>query len=455
MAAKSTKPRSEKTRKNKSATAEFFTDMTPAERNFLSIYEKITPQVLKGARESVLTGYLIDLDTIFRTMVTEWPRLRTNMAKLRQNVQELEVAVIPWAEKGEDPDETANAHAKLVESALYKCKPKADEWELDFTQIVGALAEAPERGVGIAEILWQPSTGTVAPRAYKPIPAHFYRWSSYPADKDKLVLTPDGYAGGTESAFPRDKFLIATHPVGFDHPMFGANLTALVGWFGAAKFGLAWFMQYCQLFGTPLRVGKTDGTTEAQEKLFNAMVRFGQSGILVLPDNAEVEIKDATKSGAQLPHLDMLKQADEACDILILGQTLTSSVSDNGGNRALGEVHENTEDKVTLARGKYVADILTQQLVPAILRLNLGTVPEHTPRIVLRGTSDKMSMKKLEWVERVVKIAEVSKEQVYDWLDIPQPEPGAELYQPPAWAQEEADPFGSESMIHAARKKKV
>ncbi len=171
--------------------------------------------------------------------------------------------------------------------------------------------------------------------------------------------------------------------------------------------------------------------------------------------NAEVEIKDATKSGAQLPHLDMLKQADEACDILILGQTLTSSVSDSGGNRALGEVHENTEDKVTLARGKYVAGILTRQLVPAILRLNLGTVPEHTPTIVLRGTSDKMSMKKLEWVERAVKIAEVSKEQVYDWLDIPQPDPGAELYQPPAWAQEEADPFGAESLIHAARKKKA
>ncbi len=236
--------------------------------------------------------------------------------------------------------------------------------------------------------------------------------------------------------------------------MFGANMIALVGWFGAAKFGLAWFMEYCQLFGSPLRIGRAEGSA-AQQKLYDAMIKFGQSGILVLPDDAQVDIKDATKSGAQLPHLDMLQQADTACDILILGQTLTANVSNNGGNRALGEVHENTEDKVIAARGKYVAGILSRQLVPAILRLNLGRVPDHLPAIVLRDTSGRMSMSKLEWVERAVKLADVTKEQVHDWLDIPMPDPGAQLYQPPAWAQEDADPFGSESMIHAARKKKA
>ncbi len=446
-------PRSAKTRKSKSVTAEFFTDMTPAERNFLSIYEKITPQILKGARESVLTGHLLDLDTVFRSMKTEWPRLRGNLAKLRQRVQALELAVIPWAEKGAKPTPEANAHAALVESALYECQPQADKWELDLHEAIGALAEAPERGIGVLEILWNPAAKPIAPRAYCPIPAHFYRWSSYPATQDKLVLTPDGYAGGAEVDFPPDKFLIAKNCDGLDHPMFGANMIALVGWFGAAKFGLAWFMEYCQLFGSPLRIGRAEGSA-AQQKLYDSMIKFGQSGILVLPDDAQVDIKDATKSGAQLPHLDMLQQADTACDILILGQTLTANVSNNGGNRALGEVHENTEDKVIAARGKYVAGILSRQLVPAILRLNLGRVPDHLPAIVLRDTSGRMSMSKLEWVERAVKLADVTKEQVHDWLDIPMPDPGAQLYQPPAWAQEDADPFGSESMIHAARKKK-
>ncbi|MBD9269636.1 MAG: hypothetical protein EGQ81_00905, partial [Akkermansia sp.] len=111
-----------------------------------------------------------------------------------------------------------------------------------------------------------------------------------------------------------------------------------------------------------------------------------------------------------------------------------------------------------LARGKYVASILNQQLVPAILELNLGRLPEHMPMISFKDPSSAMSMSKVDWVDRVTRIVPVAKEQVYDWLDVPMPEEGAELFQPPSFGGTpdtgDMDDLDRESLVHAARKKK-
>lgn len=453
----SKKPRSQKAAKtSKAENIEIFEDRSPQERAYLGFYERLSPNVLKGARQSVQTGQMLDLERLFRSMKIEWPRLRGNLRKLREKVQALELTVSPWAEKGKKPTPTANRHADLVESALYRCHLEQGKWELDLTGLIGALSEAPERGAGVLEIMWDP--GQIrAPRAYCPIPSTFYKWSSYPAQIDRLVLCPDGVGSGPEMDFVPNKFIVAMNCDGMDHPIYGANLLALVGWFGAAKFGLSWFMQFCQIFGSPLRHGKASGTA-AQRKLFEQMIKFGQTGVLVTDPDATVDFHDAVKGGNQLPHLDMIHEADLACDILILGQTLTSSVSSTGGNRALGEVHENTENQVILARGKYVAGILNQQLVPAILELNLGRRPEHLPIISFKDPSSAMSMSKVDWVDRVTKIVSVAEEQVYDWLDVPMPEDGAKLFQRPTAGGTpetgETDDLDRESMVHAARKKK-
>ena len=428
----SKKTRSQKAaRKTKTADFEFFEDRSPQERGYLGFYTSITPRVLKNARESIQTGNMLDLERVFRSMKIEWPRLRGNLRKLREKVQALELTVSPWAEKGKKPTPTASRYADLVESALYCCRLEQGKWELDLNGLIGALAEAPERGVGVLEIMWNP--GHIrAPRAYCPIPSTFYKWSSYPAQIDRLVLCPDGVGCGPEMEFPPTNSLRPSTATGLT-----ILFTAPTFWpwsAGSARPNSDYPGSWSSArYSDPLCGMEKHREPWRRKKLFDQMVKFGQTGILVTAPDADVQFHDAVKGGNQLPHLNMIEEANKACDILILGQTLTSSVSSTGGNRALGEVHENTENQVVLARGKYVAGVLNQQLVPAILELNLGRRPAHLPVISFKDPSSGMSLAKLDWVDKATRIVPVAEEQVYDWLDIPMPEEGVKLYQPPSF----------------------
>ena len=56
--------------------------------------------------------------------------------------------------------------------------------------------------------------------------------------KDRLLLFRNGLENDLEGEeFPPDKFLIGLHKADVFHPIFGAKLRCLVGWFGAACYG--------------------------------------------------------------------------------------------------------------------------------------------------------------------------------------------------------------------------
>src|SRR6266705_1406881 len=61
------------------------------------------------------------------------------------------------------------------------------------------------------------------------------------------------------------------------------------------------------------------------------------------PNGTALEVKaEGQKSGADTPQGDLLDRADKQCDLLVLGQTLTTDtghMGHGGGSHALGKVH--------------------------------------------------------------------------------------------------------------------
>jgi phage gp29-like protein len=81
--------------------------------------------------------------------------------------------------------------------------------------------------------------------------------------------------------------------------------------------------------------------------------------------------------GGHTPQGDLLDRADAYARILILGQTLTGQTIASGrGGQAFGTVEAQLKQDRLDAACTFVAEVINQQLIPAILRQNYGEASE-------------------------------------------------------------------------------
>ena len=393
--------------------------------------QNVTPEQVKFILRNVRNGQLEDQDRLFRLMVDTWPRLRKSINEIAGSISRLSMQVKPAIREGEEqPTEQAAALSDLVSRALECAHPKPSHWEFDIEGAIRALVDAYVKGTSVLEIVWHFDKGLIAPRCYAPVPA---KYLSYPSDSkkiDRLMLAPQGSLHPNLEDFPENRFLIGTWVQGGLHPIHAANMRALSKYWLASVYGLGWLMQYSQLFGVPWRHVETDGSDEAMTKAEKMLSDIGSSGWAVTGPGVELNLHEGVKSaGDSLPQSHMMDVADRACDILLLGQTLTSD-NTGTGSRALGEVHANVRSDILSSIASWISSILSTQLVPAIIRHNYGKdVPyEDMPKmeIVVPVVRDKKEMAE---TFRILIEAGVPmpRKWTYEELGIPQPEDGEEV----------------------------
>jgi hypothetical protein len=121
--------------------------------------------------------------------------------------------------------------------------------------------------------------------------------------------------------------------------------------------------------------------------------------------------------------------ADRACDILMLGQTLTTD-NTGTGSRALGDVHAGIRSEVLQSVSSWVAAIVTTQLIPAIVRMNFGAVAsEDMPYCEMEIPIVKDEKAAAERVKLYKEIGvEMPRQWVYEELGIPMPNEGEQIF---------------------------
>ena len=129
-----------------------------------------------------------------------------------------------------------------------------------------------------------------------------------------------------------------------------------------------------------------------------------------------------------------LREAENACHQAILGQTLTSDTSANGGSLAQAEVHMGVQKSVVMKRAEYVARVLNRQLIPAIVRKNYGrTQGIPMPELKFAAPDDGANVQRAEYWARVLAIPgmQVAKDVVYESLRLPIPGEGEAVLSTP------------------------
>lgn len=392
-----------------------------------------TPTEAHQTLDGTFSGDLTHQQLMFQAMIDTWPMLQKCLGEVMRAARRAPWKVLPFARRGDDPSKPAEALAKEVEGAIWSMKPDAARGRMGLEKTIEQLALGYYLGHHVLEVDYQLDESGYSPQSTKIVPPRFYGYPYDERGEDRLMLDRSGQGIMNKfEDFPEYRFLLAVNGGHPGHPTVSAPLRALVGYWMAAVYGLKWFLGYAQVFGQPVRWATyAEGDATAKAEVIRMMENIGANMWAALPTGADLKMVGNTQSGASLPQRELIKLADEQCQIMILGQSLTSSVGDSG-SRALGDVHMEVRQDVIEGVCDFVGEILSHQFSPAIVALNYGDSRKDVPGIwaVFESPKDEKAMAERDVALGVGERVPVSKQWYYERHGIPIPADGEELFQP-------------------------
>lgn len=426
-------------------------------RWLLPMLSVITPAYIETILRGALVGNHLFQWQLFDLMEDTWPRLTKNLNELKRGaIRELTQhwRLQAWAAKGEAPEPEAEDRAKLVEEALFEMPGDPTRNDNAFEDTIYDLLDAWAKGVSLLELDWEQrqteGLGTIlAPRSSYWVHPKNYAWDG---QGNLGLVLPDSVGGGSAGAYTPwartdtrlqqagnleplipDKFIVAICRARTGHPLGGALLRPLAWWWCAANFSADWLLNYAQIFGLPLRWASyaPQAPAETISKICDMLANMGSAGWAAFPAGTTLDLKEASKGGNEMPQATMLDRADKQADLLILGQTLTTDVSKEGGARALGEVHADVRSDVIDAAAAFAARVLNTQAIPSVLRLNYGD-DQMRPSFVRNEEEPEKAKANAEVLEIAVRTGiPVPVNFALEKLNIPKAEEGEELVKAP------------------------
>ena len=396
----------------------------------------MTPDRVDWVLRGALAGDMRTQWELFDLMEETWPRLAKNLLEIKRAVASMTWTVEPWAEDNESPSESAEERAGLVSHCLWKMRPDQAADERNFNGLIHDILDAWGKGISVNELIWEERDTREHGRIFGIRGTTWVHPDFYAIGRDGLLGLRTGVSpapgvtasGPVVEPFPPYKFIVTISKARTTHFCGAALLRPLAWWWASANFSAQWLLNYAQLFGVPIRwANYPEGAAdEVISKVNEHLANMGSSAWASFPEGTTLQLHEGNKTHSSSPQEGILDRADKQCDLLILGQTLTSDASDRG-TQALGTVHERIRGDVLSAATDWVGMVLTEQLVPAILELNYGDT-EESPEI--RGYPIRVEDKLANAQRDAVLLGQgvvMPKEWFYERHDIPLPKEGEEV----------------------------
>lgn len=284
------------------------------------------------------------------------------------------------------------------------------------------ILDAVGKGYSACEILWDTEGRTWFP---SDIVWRDPRWFEF--DRlDGVTLLLKGEQGLPEPLAP-GKFIVHTHKSKSGLPIRG-GLARPVAWFYLFKnFDIKSWVQFAQVFGFPLRLGRYDSSATEEEKqtLLRAVRSISQDAAAIIPDGMQIEFQGTNATGNISLFEGLALYFDRQISKLVLGQTGTTDVGQHVGT---ANAHEKVRDDITKSDAAQLSATLNRDLIRPLVDLNCG--PRKRYPILKVDASDPEDVTSL--VDNVVKLAAVAPNLVEvsvmrDKLGLPEPTAGAEV----------------------------
>ena len=288
--------------------------------DFLGVLPDPDPVLRKMHEEARI---LADLEA--DDQVTAITMARKNRVLNRQNY---------WFRPGALKDESPTPEAKQLCDRLVK-----DLERLVMRDIISGMLTAPFFGMAVLEISWEASADWWHIKNLELKPFH---WFGFNRD-NKLVFKGEGRAEAMP--LPEAKFIIIRHFPTYENP-YGLRLLSRCYWpVCFKKGGLSFYTRFLEKYGIPWSVTYAPSKASAAEmnRMALDLSHMVRDASVVLPFGSKLELATANPGNGQ-QHETYLKRMDASISKVLMGNTLTSEIGDQG-SYAAANTHKEVADE--------------------------------------------------------------------------------------------------------------
>lgn len=364
----------------------------PFDSWYLTLPAKLQPQQVLNILRSAQGGDVWQLAQLDDLCLTMWPMYKKCTCELQEAVSSVKFDVHPYCEEGEEPTDSAAEKADFVRRCFNQMSPNPGNDERDLRGTIYHLAHVLLMGVGMQEIIWNepkrgPNGWERTPRATVYVhPRHFtYTQNGF------LTVFDENYAryefepiGAHQFAPDPDRFIVAQYYSHMSSPLSAGLLRPLGIWMSIYIFNREWMLNFAQKHGSPfMDMTYKAGTPREEIDTMQQFLANGASrGYVMHQEGTVINVHPPMAMGTENPQRHLSEEADKQCQLLILGQTLTTDMPDSGvGSYAASQTHAEVRGDRIESLARWVAGSPLTQFAKAILRVNYGDDSE-CPNIV-------------------------------------------------------------------------
>ena len=125
---------------------------------------------------------------------------------------------------------------------------------------------------------------------------------------------------------------------------------------------LAFWDAFGEMFGMPIRIGKTTSRDQKEiSKVEKMLEEMGAAAWGLFPEGTEIEIKETTRGDAFQVYDKRIERANSEMSKGVLNSTMTL---DNGSSRSQSEVHLEVVKNVIETDADFIRDLVNNKLIP-------------------------------------------------------------------------------------------
>lgn len=312
-----------------------------------------------------------------------------------------------------------------------------------FRAVLFDVLDAVGKGISVTEIVWDQAGPLWKPARYKWVePRHL---GFDPDDRETVLLrAAPGEKGHGEPAraggrgvpgykplAPAKYLQVAIKSKSGSTPRSG--IARVATWYWLFKsFDLKAWVEFCEVYGQPLRVGKypQNATEEQKRTLLRAVSQIARDAGAIVPASMLLEFVEASGNRDGKLYRDLCEYIDQQVSKLVLGQTTTTDAV--SGGHAVSKEHNEVRIDIRDADAMALAMAVRKCLLTPVVALNFGA-GARVPQLRFQAPEVFDVTKMSDALVKLVPLGlEVEASVVRDKLGFPEPPKDAKLLRAPS-----------------------